>query len=114
MRMASLMRYGAGEGDDPFAKVKGLIRDLIQRLLAEGEAEAKEKAFCDTEMAETEAKKEDKEGEIAKLTAAIDKMSARSAQLKDEVAALQAELAKLAAAQAEMDKIRLEEHAIFV
>jgi len=114
IRMASVMRYSAGAGEDPFAKVKGLIKDLIERLLAEGEAEAKEKAFCDTEMAETAAKKEDKEMEIAKLNAAIDRMSARSAQLKDEVAALQAELAKLAAAQAEMDKIRLEEHAIFV
>ena len=65
-------------------------------------------------MAETTTKKEDKEMEIAKLNAAIDRMTARSAQLKDEVAALQAELAKLAGAQAEMDKIRQEEHAIFV
>merc|ERR1719487_1865348 len=114
IRMASVMRYSAGAGEDPFAKVKGLIRDLIERLIAEGEAEAKEKAFCDKEMAETKAKKEDKEMEIAKLNAAIDRMSARSAQLKDEVAVLQGELAKLAAAQAEMDKIRQEEHAIFV
>jgi chromosome segregation ATPase len=113
MRMASLMRYGAEQGDDPFAKVKGLIRDLVERLLAEGEAEAKEKAFCDTEMAETEAKKEDKKGEIAKLTAAIDRMSARSAQLKGQVAELQKELAALAKAQAEMDKIRTEEHAAY-
>merc|ERR1719311_1959394 len=114
IRMASVMRYSASSGEDPFAKVKGLIRDLIERLIAEGEAEAKEKAFCDKEMAETNAKKEDKEMEIAKLNAAIDRMTARSAQLKEEVAALQEELAKLAAAQAEMDKIRQEEHAIFV
>merc|ERR1719487_2292714 len=97
IRMASVMRYSAGAGEDPFAKVKGLIKDLIERLLAEGEAEAKEKAFCDKEMAETKAKKEDKEMEIAKLNAAIDRMSARSAQLKEEVAVLQGELAKLAA-----------------
>merc|ERR1719379_375955 len=114
IRIASVMRYSSSAGEDPFAKVKGLIKDLIERLLAEGEAEAKEKAFCDKEMAETNAKKEDKEMEIAKLTAAIDRMSARSAQLKEEVAALQEQLAKLAAAQAEMDKIRQEEHAIFL
>merc|ERR550532_625681 len=41
-------------------------------------------------------------------------MSARSAQLKGEVAALQQGLAKLAAAQAEMDGIRQEEHANYV
>merc|ERR1719356_124324 len=41
-------------------------------------------------------------------------MSARSAQLKEEVAALQKALADLAASQAEMDKIRQQEHEDFV
>merc|ERR1719218_166503 len=40
-------------------------------------------------------------------------MTARSAQLKEEVSALQKELAELAATQAEMDKLRAEEKAIF-
>merc|ERR1719183_414220 len=86
---------------------------MIERLLAEGEAEAKQKGYCDKELAETNTKKDDKTDEIAKFNAAIDRMSARSAQLKDEVAALQKELASLAAAQAEMDKIRQEEHGIY-
>merc|ERR1719158_2435734 len=70
-------------------------------------------AFCDKEMAETNTKKDEKTDEIAKLNAAIDRMSARSAQLKDEVAALQKELAEFAATQAEMDKIRQEEHEVY-
>merc|ERR1719158_2829914 len=70
-------------------------------------------AFCDKELAETNTKKDEKTDEIAKLNAAIDRMSAKSAQLKDEVAALQKELAELAATQAEMDKIRSEEHEIY-
>merc|ERR1719486_640935 len=41
-------------------------------------------------------------------------MTARSTQLKEEVAGLQKELAELARAQAEMDKLRQEEHALFV
>merc|ERR1719378_372043 len=41
-------------------------------------------------------------------------MTATSAQLKDEIAQRQKELAELVATQAEMDKIRQEEHAIFV
>merc|ERR1719321_2328058 len=40
-------------------------------------------------------------------------MTARSAELKKEVAELQKQFAELAAAQAEMDKIRQEENAIF-
>merc|ERR1719387_3505938 len=111
--MGAAVRSSTASGDDPFAKVKELIKDLIERLLKEGEAEAKHKAFCDKEMAESKEKKEDKEDEIAKLTAAIDRMTARSAQLKDEVAKLQKELAELAATQAEMDKIRQEELEIY-
>merc|ERR1719456_485224 len=112
-RMSAAVRYGARSGEDPFAKVKGLIKEMIERLQADAEADANQKAFCDKELAETNTKKDEKTDEIAKLNAAIDRMSARSAQLKDEVAALQKELAELAATQAEMDKIRQEEKAIY-
>merc|ERR1719197_341697 len=107
-----MLRFG--DGDDQFAKVKGLIRDLIERLLAEAKAEAEEKSYCDKELAETRAKKDDKKEEIAKLTATIDRMAARIAVLKKEIAALQKSLADLAASQAAMDKIRIEEHAVYV
>merc|ERR1719156_431336 len=94
---------------DPFGKVKGLIRNMIEKLLKEGQADATEKAFCDKETAETTAKKADKEAAIEKLSTSIDAMSAESAKLKEEVATLEKELADLAKAQAEMDKLRSEE-----
>merc|ERR1719333_415206 len=109
-RMESAVRYG----DDPFAKVKGLIADMITKLEAEAEADATHEAFCDKEIAESDVKHADKTAEIAKLTSAIDSMSARSAQLKEEVAALQKSLADLAASQAEMDKLRQKENEDFV
>merc|ERR1719253_1386793 len=84
---------------------------MIEKLLAEAEADATEKAYCDKEMAETEEKKADKEAAIEKLSTAIDSMTAKSAKLKEEVATLQKELAALARAQAEMDKLRAEEKA---
>merc|ERR1719498_1549721 len=111
--MVSVMRGGAEVGDDPFAKIKGLIKQMIEKLLKEAEEEATHKAFCDKEMAETKEKKADKTDEIDKLSAKIDSMTARSAQLKDEVAALQKDLAELAAAQAEMDEVRAKEKALF-
>jgi uncharacterized protein YlxW (UPF0749 family) len=64
-------------------------------------------------MAKTEAKKSELEGDIAKLTAKIDKAAAKSAQLKEEVKELQAQLAALAKSQSEMDSIRQETHADF-
>merc|ERR1719267_498479 len=112
-RMSAAVSHSARSGEDPFAKVKGLIKEMIERLMADAEADANQKAYCDKEMAETNTKKDEKTDELAKLNAAIDRMAARSAQLKDEVAALQKELADLAATQAEMDKIRQEEHEIF-
>merc|ERR1719482_869531 len=104
-----LMQYGAKFGDDPFKKVKGLITSLIDRLMAEAAA----KAYCDEQMAKTEAKKSELEADIDKLTAKIDESAAASAQLKEEVKELQAELAALAKEQAEMDKIRAEQNAAY-
>merc|ERR1712187_471027 len=87
--------------------------DMIEKLEGEAEADATHKAYCDKELAESNQKKADKEGEIAKLSTKIDQMQARSAQLKSEVAGLQKALAELAAAQAEMNKLRAEENAAF-
>merc|ERR1719159_706904 len=105
-RISSAIRFSSGSGIDIFGKVKGLIADMITKLEAEAEADATHEAFCDKEIAESDVKHADKTAEIAKLTSAIDSMSARSAQLKEEVAALQKSLADLAASQAEMDKLR--------
>merc|ERR1719436_181587 len=113
-KIATVFKYSAGSGDDPFVKVRGLITDLINKLQAEAAAEATEKAWCDEQMAKTEEKKSELEEDVAKLTAKIDTASAKSAELKDEVKQLQAELAALAKLQAEMDAIRSESHADYV
>merc|ERR1719183_1451972 len=111
--MASAMRAGTGAGEDPFAKVKGLIQDMIEKLLSDAEADATEHAFCTKEMAETEAKKAEKEATIEKLSTSADSMTAKSNKLKEQVAELQKQLAALAGAQAEADKIRAEEKSAF-
>merc|ERR1712228_639140 len=98
---------------DPFGKIKGLIADMIEKLEAEAGADATHKAYCDKELSESNTKKTEKTNEIKKLTTRIDRQTAQSAQLKEEVAALQTALAKLAKSQAEMDRIRKEEHDAF-
>merc|ERR1719456_1270245 len=112
-RIASVIRYGAAGGDDVFAKVKGLITDMISKLEAEAKSEATEKAYCDEELSKTEAKKSELESEISKLTSKIDLAAAKSAGLKQDVKTLQAELATLSKEQAEMDSIRAEEKAAY-
>merc|ERR1712190_292780 len=113
-RISTVIRLGSSGSDDPFAKVKGLISEMISKLEAEADAEATEKAWCDEQIAKTEEKKNDLESDIAKLTAKIDVATAKSADLKDQVKTLQEQLAALAKLQAEMDAIRQEQHAAFV
>merc|ERR1719377_446410 len=54
---------------DPFAKVKGMIQEMIEKLVEEAQKEASHKAFCDKEMSETKAKRDDKQGELDTLNA---------------------------------------------
>jgi len=110
-RISAVVKYGAGDGEDVFGKIKGLISDMIAKLEKEAEEDATEKAYCDEEMAKTEAKKADLEGDLSKVTAKIDQAAATSAKRKEQVKELQAQLAALAKEQAEMDTIRSEQHA---
>jgi chromosome segregation ATPase len=109
-RIGVVMEYG-GAASDVFAKVKGLITDMIEKLEKEAEEDAAEKAYCDEEMAKTEAKKGELDDEISKLSTKMDQAASTSTRLKDEVKEAQAELAALAKEQAEMDAIRQEQRA---
>jgi chromosome segregation ATPase len=112
-RIGAVIRYGAAGGEDPFTKVKELITNMISKLESEAKSEGTEKAYCDEELAKTEAKKTELDNEISKLTSKIDVAAAKSAGLKQDVKDLQAELATLSKEQSEMDKIRAEEKAAF-
>jgi chromosome segregation ATPase len=77
-------------------------------------AEAAEAAYCAEEMKKTEEKKSKLETGVAKLANKIDKSTARSAELKEQVTEIQAELAVLAKEQKELDKVRAEEHEVYL
>jgi len=113
LRVASVVRACGASGDDPFAKIKGLISDMITKLEDEAAADAEHKAYCDKELAENEEKEADKIAEIEKMTTKIDAWTARSQQLKREVAQLESDLASLAKSQATMDKIRDDEKEVY-
>merc|ERR1719323_2987770 len=108
-RITTVFRFGSNAGD-PFAKVKGLIQNMIAKLEKEAGNEASEKAYCDEQLAKTEAKKAELEDDVSRMTSRIDRAVARAAQLREELKILEGELAALAKEQAEMDSIRHEEH----
>jgi hypothetical protein len=113
-RISAVVKYGSKSGDDVFAKVKGLINDLIAKLEKEAEADATEKAYCDEQMSKTETKKSELDDDIAKLTSKIDQAAAQSAAAKDDAKEAQTQLAAIAKEQAEMDRIRREENSAYV
>merc|ERR1719223_1704076 len=89
-RVQSAIRLGNSAGEDPFAKVKQLVSDMLAKLTKEAEEDATQKAFCDKEMAE-----------------------AQSTKLKEEIATLQRELAEIAGTQCKMDELRSEEETAY-
>merc|ERR1719182_781282 len=109
--LAQRVQTAAMLGEDPFAKIKGLISEMIEKLEAEAAKEAAHKAFCDKEMSETKAKKEDKETELDDLSTKIDKATSKIAKLKEEVATLEKELGEIAAAQKKATEMRNEQAA---
>mmetsp|Transcript_158201 Transcript_158201/g.288381 ORF Transcript_158201/g.288381 Transcript_158201/m.288381 type:complete len:678 (-) Transcript_158201:76-2109(-) len=109
-KIASIIRLGSA---DPFAKVKGLIEDMIAKLEDAAAADATKNDWCIKETATTTAKKEELEAEVEKLTTKINKKSAKAASLKEEVADLQKELAGIAKAEADADAMRIAEKAKF-
>jgi len=110
---ATVQRNSVSGGGDIFGKIKGLIGDMIDKLLKEADADATEKAFCDKELAYTNGRKDEKNNEISKLSTFIDQSVARSDQLKEEVATLQKELSELAKSEQSWDKFRSEENTVY-
>jgi len=113
-RIAAVMQFGASAGADPFAKVKGLLENMISKLEKEADEASEEKAYCDEQMSKTEAKKSDLEDDVEKLNVEIDEATSASAGLKKDVKVLQEELAALAKEQGEMDKARADSHAEYM
>jgi len=111
-RMNSAMKLGGAEGD-VFAKVKGLITDMIATLEEEAEADASQKAYCDKELSEANAKKDELTASSDKLSSSIAQKEAASAKLKEEVATLNEELASMAKSKGEADTLRAEEKAAY-
>merc|ERR1719359_683499 len=68
----ALMELAGSAVSDPFLKIRGLIEDMIAKLLKEAQEEATQKAFCDEEYGKSKKSKAVKTNTLNKLQTRID------------------------------------------
>jgi len=96
---------------DPFAKIKKLIQELIERLLTEAANEANQKGWCDKATADATQKRTMAADKVEDLNAKMAELAALSDKLGEEIATLTTEIKDLNADQDEAEKNRKEEKA---
>jgi len=96
---------------DPFAKIKKLIQELIERLLTEAANEANQKGWCDKATADATQKRTYSADKIEGLNAKMAKLEALSAKLGEEIGTLGKEIAELNGAQSKAAQERKDESA---
>jgi prefoldin subunit 5 len=106
-----LSTLAAHVSDDPFTKVKKMIKDLIVRLMEEANEEAEHKGWCDTELSTNEQTRKEKTSAVETLHAEIDELEASIAKLTEDISELTKAVAELDAAMAKATKLRTEEKA---
>merc|ERR1719393_602299 len=106
-----LLSYRAAS--DPFGKVRSMIEDMIAKLLQEAAEEATQKAFCDKEIGESKASKDEKQGKLDKVNSRLEKAESTIATITDQVTTLSKEVAESDAALAEATALRNKEKTTF-
>merc|ERR1719258_978601 len=109
-----LMQLASVAGSEPFVKIRGLIEDMIAKLLKEAQEEATQKAFCDEEMNKSKKSQAEKTATLDKLQSRLDTASSSKAQLEEAIKELEKEVAEIDASQAAATKMRTEEHEAYL
>jgi transcription antitermination factor NusG len=97
--------------ESPFAKVIGMIEDLIARLKAEAAAEAAHKIWCDEQLKANKLKRNKKTTKVNELSAAIAELNEQIKEMGQKIETLVVEQADLAKAMEEATAVRDKEKA---
>merc|ERR1719313_2229100 len=105
----ALMEMVSAAAADPFEKIRGLIEEMIAKLLNEANEEATQKSFCDEEMGKSKSAKDQKTMKLDTLQTRVDKATSAKAKLEESVKELEADIAALDKGDAEATAIRNQE-----
>jgi len=100
--------------NDPFEKIKGLIEEMIGKLMKEAQEAATHEAFCQEEMGKSRKAQEVKSNKADEYQSRIDNAATTIAQLTEDIKELESEVAQIDKAQADATMIRTQEHEEFV
>jgi len=95
----------------PFEKVKGLVQKLMERLLAESEAEVSKKGYCDEKLATLKITQEDQFEEVNSVSTKIGGLQTTEDELTASISKLTRELKSNADALKEVTKTRQDQKA---
>jgi len=104
-----LLQLARRVAEDPFAKVKTMIQNLIEKLLREAAEEADHKAWCDSEVAMAEQKRDHNAQTIAQLNNDLTFSEAQRAQIAEVVKQLQIDLVEINETLANQSDLRVQE-----
>jgi len=92
--------------EDPLAKVKTLIQELVERLLAQAANEANQKGWCDKSMSAAKQKRDFAAEEIRELNGNMAELDALRDKLAEEIKVLTKEVEDLEKEQEDADTER--------
>merc|ERR1719265_156566 len=98
---------------DQFAKIKGLIEGMIDRLMKEAAEESDAKAFCDTETEKSRTKQSELSAKVDMHSVRIEKSESGIAKLKSAIKTLQVEIAAIDAGTKEATDLRTKQKTEF-
>mmetsp|Transcript_117765 Transcript_117765/g.203833 ORF Transcript_117765/g.203833 Transcript_117765/m.203833 type:complete len:770 (-) Transcript_117765:47-2356(-) len=84
-----------GKDEDPFAKIKTLIQQLIDKLLLEETSESNQKGWCDKEISDNSQKRDYASEKVMDLNAKMEKLEALRDKLDEAVSLLSEQIAEL-------------------
>jgi len=93
----------------PFDKVKGLIQQLIERLMSEAAKEATHQGFCETERAKAELKRKHRHADVSTGRSELLKLGAQRDKLEVKVEDLNAAIESLTTELGDAQTLRNEE-----
>jgi len=94
---------------DPFAKVKQLIQELIERLLLESSSESTQKGWCDKETAANKQKRDYAVQKVTSLNGHMANLEGRRNKLTQQISDLTTTIKDIEDARADASKIRSEQ-----